>query len=187
MPEKAPSSDPRKGKKCAELRLLLLTRLSPWKKAWSGYAKQSTRYVLKTFALAAITFYQRALSPRRGFSCAFRVHAGSASCSALGFRAVRRYGVRRGFNVLRGRLKRRGDAWRQHRASSRFRESGHCDVPDVPCHHGDWDCAGSACGVASGFDVPCEGGGWGRGQDAKKGRDAAAATKQGKIDGGEPR
>ena len=50
---------------------------------------------LKILALAAITLYQRFVSPRKGFSCAYRFHTGGPSCSVLGFRAVRRYGVHR--------------------------------------------------------------------------------------------
>jgi putative component of membrane protein insertase Oxa1/YidC/SpoIIIJ protein YidD len=43
--------------------------------------------------LLAIGLYQKYLSPHKGFCCAYRTHTGRAGCSALGFRAVRRYGV----------------------------------------------------------------------------------------------
>ena len=119
---------------------------------------------VKILALAAIAFYRRVLSPWKGFSCAYRVHTGHASCSALGFRAVRKYGARRGLDVLHERLKRCGDAYRQYRTSKHFREAGHCDVPchgdipDVSCDHGEWDCLSSLGDAASCFDSPCDGG-----------------------------
>jgi len=44
---------------------------------------------MRKLVLAAITGYQTYLSPYKGFCCAYRVHTGRKSCSALGFRAVR--------------------------------------------------------------------------------------------------
>ncbi|MBX3726799.1 MAG: membrane protein insertion efficiency factor YidD [Xanthomonadales bacterium] len=43
--------------------------------------------------LGAIALYQRHLSPRKGFSCAMRVHAGGPSCSAAVASLVRTHGV----------------------------------------------------------------------------------------------
>jgi putative component of membrane protein insertase Oxa1/YidC/SpoIIIJ protein YidD len=34
--------------------------------------------------LVAIRFYQRHVSPRKGYRCAYRVHTGRCGCSALG-------------------------------------------------------------------------------------------------------
>jgi len=59
---------------------------------------------MKDVALAAIGIYQRYVSPHKGFCCAYRVHTGRASCSALGARAIRRWGVWRGLQVLRLRM-----------------------------------------------------------------------------------
>ncbi|MET0856752.1 MAG: membrane protein insertion efficiency factor YidD [Telluria sp.] len=55
-------------------------------------------------ALRAIRFYQRHLSPRKGFSCAHRGATGGDSCSAYGFRAIERCGLRKGMRLLRRRL-----------------------------------------------------------------------------------
>ncbi|VEB44117.1 Uncharacterised protein [Chromobacterium violaceum] len=52
--------------------------------------------VSKWLALCLIRIYQRHLSPRKGFGCAYRAGTGRAGCSGLAFRAIRRYGLRRG-------------------------------------------------------------------------------------------
>jgi putative component of membrane protein insertase Oxa1/YidC/SpoIIIJ protein YidD len=85
------------------------------------------RYV----ALAAIRLYQRYLSPLKGFRCAYRAHTNCASCSALGYRAIRRYGVWRGIAVLRMRLDRCGIAYRRFAVPpmARSRQAGFCDLP----------------------------------------------------------
>ena len=59
---------------------------------------------MKQLALAAIRLYQRHLSPHKGFCCAYRVHTGRASCSSLGYRAIRRFGLWLGLVILHRRL-----------------------------------------------------------------------------------
>lgn len=92
---------------------------------------------MRKLVLAAITGYQTYLSPYKGFCCAYRVHTGHKSCSALGFRAVRRYGVLTGFALLRRRTYLCGVAHRRHaKPTSRFLHSqqGFCDIGcDLPC------------------------------------------------------
>ena len=51
-------------------------------------------------ALAAIRFYQRRISPHKGFSCALRVATGGASCSAYGYAVIARFGLARGLGLL---------------------------------------------------------------------------------------
>jgi putative component of membrane protein insertase Oxa1/YidC/SpoIIIJ protein YidD len=63
-------------------------------------------------ALGAIRAYQRYLSPRKGFSCALRDAGGGRSCSSYGYRAIARWGLRKGLRLLRRRLDACG---RQHR------------------------------------------------------------------------
>ena len=56
------------------------------------------------FAVTLIRGYQRYLSPLKGFSCAYRVKHGRASCSEHGKRAIARYGLTRGLMLLWRRL-----------------------------------------------------------------------------------
>ena len=44
------------------------------------------------------------LSPRKGFSCAYLHHMGCASCSRLGYRAIRRRGIGLGLGLLCARF-----------------------------------------------------------------------------------
>ena len=84
-------------------------------------------------ALWAIRLYQRHLSPIKGFCCAYRAHRGGASCSAHGYRAIRRHGLALGLTLLRRRLERCGDV---HRALNTrnpvlHHQRGECDM--LPC------------------------------------------------------
>lgn len=91
---------------------------------------------MKVLALAAIRFYQRNISPRKGFCCAYARYTGGASCSALGYRAIRRFGVLEGLGVLDRRLERCGTAHRIALHSAQlplqrqqgFLDCGGCDV-----------------------------------------------------------
>ncbi len=90
---------------------------------------------MKALALAAIRFYQRYLSPHKGFRCAYAAYTSDRSCSALGYRAIRRFGVLDGIVVLDRRLARCGTAYRlarpapsamlKHQAG--FLDCGGCD------------------------------------------------------------
>lgn len=97
---------------------------------------------MKQLALAAIRLYQHHLSPRKGFCCAYRCHTGHASCSQLGYRSIRRFGLGRGLLLLRQRLVKCGIAHRRHalRPGAAFRQqAGFCDLScDLPC---DGDCS----------------------------------------------
>lgn len=98
---------------------------------------------LRFMALRAITLYQRHLSPSKGFSCAYRVHTGCQSCSVLGYRAIRRFGVWRGLGTLRERFERCRAVHRRHPAFPRVPkgQAGFCDAScDLPCDVGVSDC-----------------------------------------------
>jgi uncharacterized protein len=93
---------------------------------------------LRQLAVLAVLFYQRWISPRKGFSCSYRIHTGRSSCSALGLRAIRRYGILQGVLLLRRRTDLCGVAHRRFTTSQtpmwRLKERGSCDFPcDVPC------------------------------------------------------
>ena len=92
---------------------------------------------MRYLVLAAIGLYRRYLSPYKGFSCAYRIHTGHASCSLLGYRAVRRHGVVAGLVLLRRRTYRCGVVHRRH-STFGFRppagQRGVCDIGcDLPC------------------------------------------------------
>ncbi|HXD06418.1 MAG TPA: membrane protein insertion efficiency factor YidD [Burkholderiaceae bacterium] len=112
------------------------------------------RFVL----LAAIRGYQRYVSPYKGFRCAYRCHTGRASCSALGYRAVRRHGVLGGLALIRERTYRCGVAHRRHQCApvaSLHSQRGVCDVGcDAPCDAGcDLSGALDVCNLSGALDV----------------------------------
>jgi putative component of membrane protein insertase Oxa1/YidC/SpoIIIJ protein YidD len=108
---------------------------------------------MKHFALALIRLYQRYLSPYKGFCCAYRTHTGCASCSTLGFRAIRRYGVTDGMAVLKKRLHRCGVAYRRFAVTPplRSKQAGFCEVLELggAAAYALGDCACLACDFAS--------------------------------------
>jgi uncharacterized protein len=113
-------------------------------------------------ALRAIRSYQRHLSPRKGFVCAYRIHTGGEGCSAYGYRVIERHGVRMGIGLLRRRLRACSEQHRLH-APVRSglvvnRQAGFCDADFDNC---DLDCgdlssafdAVNDCGACD-FDLP---------------------------------
>lgn len=104
---------------------------------------------MKKLALILIAFYQRHLSPHKGFCCAYRQHTGHASCSELGRRSIRRHGLLKGLRILRRRLVLCGVAHRRYSPSvprPPAAQRGDCDLNccDVPTD--------GACGHCHGFD-----------------------------------
>jgi putative component of membrane protein insertase Oxa1/YidC/SpoIIIJ protein YidD len=99
-------------------------------------------------ALSAIRGYQRFLSPYKGFSCALRVATGGDSCSAYGYRAIRRGGLQVGLRLLRQRMHLCGHVHRRPAAARHpllHAQRGHCDLScDVPT-----DCS---CDVPASLD-----------------------------------
>jgi len=106
----------------------------------------------RTALLAAIRFYKRHVSPRKGFGCAYRVHTGRCSCSTLGYRAVSRYGVFRGLGLLRLRLDRCHEVFVRHHGRTLGARRGQVGDCDPGCDCGD----ASACDLG-GCDLhPCD-------------------------------
>lgn len=103
---------------------------------------------MKYIALQAIRLYQRFISPRKGFCCAYAAVTGHASCSALGYRAIRRFGVWGGLDVLDQRLHKCSvsarDRERVVRHGPLARQAGSISC-DLPCDGSDacdaLDCA----------------------------------------------
>lgn len=103
--------------------------------------------LLRGLALATIEFYQRHLSPHKGFSCAYRVHTGRASCSVLGHRAIRWHGLFTGLGLVRERLARCGEVYR------RFHPLAHgAPLRQRRGQAGDCDCVAIDCGTLDGCD-----------------------------------
>jgi putative component of membrane protein insertase Oxa1/YidC/SpoIIIJ protein YidD len=117
-------------------------------------------------ALAAIRFYQRFVSPYKGFSCALRVATGGASCSAYGHAVVARFGLVRGLGLLQRRFELCGHVHMRTRARvpphPRLKyQRGFCDAPcDLPCD-GPGHCA-SADSIADVAGCVFDAGDWGR-------------------------
>ena len=91
---------------------------------------------MKRPVLAAITVYQRYVSPLKGYSCAFRVRTGRDSCSAYGKRAIARHGLAAGLQLLKRRMEHCGALHRHHMArpvlSARHRrQAGFCSMADI--------------------------------------------------------
>jgi len=95
--------------------------------------------IAAALALATIRFYQRFVSPYKGFSCALRVATGGASCSAYGHAVIARFGLVRGLGLLQRRFELCGHVYRRAHACPpahpRLKyQLGFCDAPcDLPC------------------------------------------------------
>lgn len=59
---------------------------------------------MKKLFLVAIKAYQKYLSPYKGFCCAHKFHEKKQSCSAIGYRAIRKHGVVSGLALLKTKL-----------------------------------------------------------------------------------
>ena len=116
-------------------------------------------------ALGAIRVYQRHLSPRKGFSCALRGATGGRSCSAYGYGAIARCGLRKGLRLLRRRLDACG---RQPRLGGGplSHQQGYCDIP---CDVGDMS---GLCDVLGNCSGGCDLGSWSRREKKPKKQDA---------------
>jgi putative component of membrane protein insertase Oxa1/YidC/SpoIIIJ protein YidD len=137
---------------------------------------------MRQLALFSIEVYQRYLSPHKGFCCAYRAHTGRRSCSALGYRAIRRYGVVDGMAVLRQRLRKCGVVHRRHHMqrqrgalrSQRGDCDPGCDASCDGCDTPDIDCPGLSlpkglCDAASCCDCgSCDCGDWRNERKRKK-------------------
>ena len=124
----------------------------------------------KRLALALIGFYQRFVSPHKGFGCAYRVHTGGQNCSAYGYRVVQRFGFRVGSALIRRRMRECGRVYREHRPAAPVRnawgyhraQAGFCDAFDA-CDVADCDMLDAGSCACDGLDacsvLPCDFGG----------------------------
>jgi putative component of membrane protein insertase Oxa1/YidC/SpoIIIJ protein YidD len=84
---------------------------------------------MQALLLALIRFYKRFISPHKGYACAYRVYTGHASCSTLGYRAIRRHGAWVGLGLLNKRCRLCGVAQRRYAPVRRplAAQRGDCD------------------------------------------------------------
>jgi putative component of membrane protein insertase Oxa1/YidC/SpoIIIJ protein YidD len=112
---------------------------------------------MRLITLFLIRFYQRFLSPMKGYSCAYRAYSGRDSCSAYGYRVIERYGVIVGYQLLQRRMNQCTHVYEiqcrhliQIQKVSKF-QTGHCDIPDVGCDPIDMS---DVCDVADCISTP---------------------------------
>jgi putative component of membrane protein insertase Oxa1/YidC/SpoIIIJ protein YidD len=94
--------------------------------------------VADRFALAMIAFYQRRLSPHKGFRCAFHARRGGRSCSEYGKRIILESGLVAGVTLIVQRLEECSAAARELRFSAPQTaesngEKGHAADNSCPC------------------------------------------------------
>lgn len=129
--------------------------------------------ILTPCALWAIRAYQRHLSPRKGYGCAYRLLYGGSGCSGVAYRLVRRYGVFKAWLVLQRRFahcRAAQAALRQQRFhAGAAHQRGECDAGCVDLDCGDVDCRPKSWwhGLDDWLDC-CDVGGDGDKKDAKK-------------------
>jgi len=87
---------------------------------------------MRRVALLLIRLYQRHLSPRKGYACAWRAATGRHSCSVVSYRAIARAGLLRGLLVTRRQFAR---CWaanmqlpRRPTAGFPYYQRGDCDI-----------------------------------------------------------
>jgi len=115
--------------------------------------------MLSRLALAAIGGYQRHLSPRKGYACAYRVARGGTGCSGYAKAAIADLGVWRAIPAIRQRFADCRDAAEELRDNRRKRQKDKwydlCDCAgcDIPTPRGcskadttpDCDCVPDGC------------------------------------------
>ncbi|WP_137937761.1 membrane protein insertion efficiency factor YidD [Chitinivorax sp. B] len=115
---------------------------------------------MRQIVLLLIRCYQRFISPYKGFSCAYRIHTGYASCSVLGYRAIRRYGVWMGLGILQERMHCCALAHAHYGPIHRRRlvqQRGDCDPGcDLPCDSPGGNGLGRFCDVLDCCDCGCD-------------------------------
>lgn len=108
---------------------------------------------MKQLALLCIRAYQRWLSPRKGFCCAYRAHTGGASCSGFGYAAIAKHGLLLGLRLLHRRFAKCAWQAQKGRAAAPVRryaspqlaaQAGFCDGADCLAA----GCDGIDCGAA---------------------------------------
>jgi putative component of membrane protein insertase Oxa1/YidC/SpoIIIJ protein YidD len=119
---------------------------------------------MKKIALALIEVYQKHISPYKGFSCAYRVATGEVGCSGYGKKVISRFGITKGYALLKRRFKCCKYCSEQlkkelekkqitrHIPHHMRHQAGFCDVPDCGgCDVPNCDLPSPDCGSC---DIP---------------------------------
>ena len=104
---------------------------------------------MKLLAVAAIGWYQRTVSPRKGFVCAHRTYRGGLSCSEWIKRAIARRGLRIGILLARRRfaLCKKTHNEKKVKKNEAAPANNSCDISYIPF---DCCCVGADIGTAVG-------------------------------------
>jgi len=112
---------------------------------------------MKYFCIALISFYQRFLSPYKGFNCAHQVLHQTGSCSNAIKALIDEKGLYKALPEIKERFRECTSAY--HRLTDRNFSHHRADLPcDLPCDIGIGDCGGSGKSASTVFDCiwPCD-------------------------------
>jgi putative component of membrane protein insertase Oxa1/YidC/SpoIIIJ protein YidD len=132
---------------------------------WRMFRNRLSILEMRSLALQLIVIYQQRISPRKGFSCAYRAITGRKSCSAYAARCIEKRGVIAGTRLALRRMRRCAAVHAQRVPTIRRRthtwrpqgQLGHCDLPLDSCPTPDVsDVAACACEGCDGYGGPCD-------------------------------
>ncbi|MDJ0619665.1 MAG: membrane protein insertion efficiency factor YidD [Calothrix sp. MO_192.B10] len=135
-------------------------------------------FLTRKISIAAITGYQKHISPHKGFACAHRVLYGGQSCSQYIKQAIAQSGFRVGWiksrdrfqackqanKILCSRNSSVGASPQKPRRRHNCDDSCYADCADISCNCAegfaelaDWDCSLIDCGIADCGFMTCSG------------------------------
>ena len=130
--------------------------------------------LIRRSATSLISFYQRYISPHKGFRCAHRVYHGGQSCSGYAKTAVQTYGLGAAMPLVRQRFSDCGQAARVMKSQAAFSraqpsfdrsdtdkrsQNSNCWA-DAACDCATYGCPNpdvSDCGLLDGCDIGVDG------------------------------
>lgn len=100
--------------------------------------------MFRTAGIIGIRFYQKFLSPIKGYSCAYATYTGSLSCSQYGLKAVEKKGVWIGYKLIKQRFKKCAYASQELKKIPKGWRKGNavCAVTQCGCMKAEESCCG---------------------------------------------